>query len=210
MRDSLACGRLGLALSAALLLLGCDGPMSTTSAVRSAVLSGSCTDPRAVDLLDATFVRSTGAPQSEDRTFATTVNVSSPTLCIETTHVSSGVLSLNGSQILGPASFHNGNETFTVPFELRAENTVTVEVGGKPCTSGSPGACSSVRVRAVAIPSGPPPPPIVVKELKPLDACCSDPTCDRGAYAASGGVCPGDPRIRGPLAADADFAISPP
>lgn len=202
--------KLCIALSGALALFvgGCDRS-SPMSVVRSAALSGTCADPRAVVLLDATFVRSTGVPQSESRTFSTSGSLASPTLCIETTHVSSGVVSMNGVQILGPSSFRNGNETFTAPFELLAANSVAVEIRGKPCKPGSAPACSTIRVRAVALPTGPPPPPLVVRVLEPLDACCSDPTCDKTAFAASGGVCPGDPRIRGPLPADASSAASP-
>lgn len=38
-----------------------------------------------------------------------------------------------------------------------------------------------------------------VAPAKPPNACCADAACDRGAFTKSGGVCPGDPRIKGPL-----------
>lgn len=30
-------------------------------------------------------------------------------------------------------------------------------------------------------------------------ACCNDPSCDRNAFAKAGGICPGDPRVLGPI-----------
>lgn len=172
------------------------------SASGNAVLSGPCAGGAAIVLHEATFVRSAGAPHVETRVFAGIVGVSSPTLCVDTTHVSSGVLSLNGAELLGPSSFHNANETFTLPFEMLPQNTLAVELGGKPCKSAE---CATVHVRAVAVPEGTPP-PITVGEFRALNACCSDPTCNRAAFAAAGGVCPGDPRIGGPLPVEAPIA----
>lgn len=39
-------------------------------------------------------------------------------------------------------------------------------------------------------------------------ACCNDPTCDRIVFAKAGGVCPGDPRIRGPLPPQGHIAVA--
>lgn len=188
-----------------MVLVGCRDSAVTPISASNAVLSGPCASGATIVLHEATFVRSAGVPQAETRTFSGTVGVSSPTLCVDTTHVSSGVLSLNGAEFLGPSSFHNDNETFALPFEMLPQNTLAVELGGKPCKSNKPAECATLRVRAVAVPVGTPQ-PILVGEFRPLNACCSDPTCDRFAFASAGGVCPGDPRIRGPLPAEAPNA----
>lgn len=166
--------------------------------------AGACVDPAAVTILDRTFVRATGAPQTETATFSPLVGVSAATLCVEAIHVSVGEIGLNGTRLLGP-SFPKADETFTIPVQLLTENSLAVELKGKPCKPDKPKECATLRVRAVAIPDAA---PILfpVAELKPLNACCSDPTCDRRAFAAAGGVCPGDPRIRGPLVVDAPAA----
>lgn len=177
-------------------------PASDTA---NAALSGPCAVGASIILQEATFVRSAGAPQAETRAFSGIVGVSSPTLCVDTTHVSSGVLTVNGAELLGPSSFHNANETFTLPFEMLPQNTLAVELGGKPCKSNKPAECATLHVRAVAVPVGTPQ-PIIVGEFRPINACCSDPTCDRTVFAAAGGVCPGDPRIRGPLPVEASIA----
>lgn len=183
---------------------GCQQNAAVSTSV-NAVLTGPCVDPAAIVLHESTFVRMTGVPQSETRTFASQQNVTSPTLCVDTTHVSSGTLSLNGAALLGPSSFHNANESFTFAFDLLPENTLAVQLEGKPCKPDKPADCGTLRVRAVALPVAPAP-PILVGELRPLNACCTDPTCDRRAFSAGGGVCPGDPRIRGPLPVSAPVA----
>lgn len=175
------------------------------SATGNAMTSGPCMGGAAIVMHEATFVRTAGAPQAETRAFSGIAGVISPTLCVDTTHVSSGALSLNGAEFLGPSSFRNDSETFSLPFEMLSQNTLAVELGGKPCKSDKPAECATVHVRAVAVPVGTPQ-PIVVGEFRPLNACCSDPTCDRAAFTVAGGVCPGDPRIRGPLPVEAPIA----
>lgn len=195
-----------VALPVLLVLIGgCRDSAVAPSGTSSAVLSGPCAGGAAIVLYDSTFVRSTGAPQAETRVFSSVAGVGSPTLCVDTTHVSSGVLTLNGVELLGPSSFRNANETFTLPFEMLPQNTLAVELGGKPCTAKKPAECATLHVRAIAVPVGTPE-PIVVGEFLPLNACCSDPTCDRTAFAAAGGICPGDPRIQGALPVEAPIA----
>lgn len=136
------------------------------------------------------------------REFPAIAGVNTPTLCVDTTHASAGGLSLNGVEML---SFQSGNQTYTLPFEMLPQNILAAELRGKPCKAKKPADCATVHVRAVAVPVGTPQ-PILVGEFRPLNACCSDPTCDQTAFAAVGGVCPGDPRIRGPMPVEAPIA----
>lgn len=189
----------------AVLLGGCRESAVSPSGLSNAAFTGPCGSGPAIVLHEAAFARSAGTPKAETRVFSGVADVGSPTLCVDTTHVSSGVLSLNGVELLRPASFHNANETFTLPFEMLSQNTLAVELGGKPCTAKKPAECATLHVRAIAVPVGTPQ-PIVVGEFRPLNACCSDPTCDRTAFAAAGGICPGDPRIQGALPVEAPIA----
>lgn len=193
-----------LFLSFVLTTAGCQ-QNSAVSTSANALLTGPCVDPAAIVLHESTIVRTTGAPLNETRTFVSQQSGASPTLCVEATHVSSGTVKLNGTTLLSPSSFHNDDETFVLPFELLAQNTIALELGGKPCQASKPAECATLHVRAVVLPVVTAP-PIIVGELRPLNACCSDPTCDRRAFASGGGVCPGDPRIRGPLPVEAPVA----
>jgi hypothetical protein len=64
--------------------------------------------------------------------------------------------------------------------------------------------CANHESRPTPIPA-PPSAPLVVRvgPSKLPNACCADATCDRVAFAKLGGICPSDPRIKGPLPARA-------
>ena len=180
----------------------CRDSAAPISATGNSAFTGPCANGAAFVLHESTFVRSAGAPQAETRQFSAISGVNSPTLCVNTTHASSGVLRLNGVEL---QSFQNGNETYTLPFAMLPQNALSVEIRGKPCKAKKPADCATVHVRAVAVPAGTPQ-PILVGEFRPLNACCNDPACDQAAFAAAGGICPGDPRIRGPLPVEAPLA----
>lgn len=144
--------------------------------------------------------RATGAPSAVTHSFPRLADVPVGRLCVDAREVSAAVVHFNGEIVLGPSSFHGDSRILTVDVPLLAENTIAVELRGKPCkeTNGSE-ECAEIRALVLAL-DVPPPPALVTREAVEFDACCSDPTCDRRAYTAAGGVCAGDPRIRGPLA----------
>ena len=200
--DVMARGTCCLLLSLSALSLGCREERRAEG-IATSQLAAAC-DPGVENpsvLFDGSFQRATGSPTSEARVFAAEGN-GTARLCAETTKVAGATVTLNGSEVFGPNEL-KGDVTVTRTVTLRAASTIAVEVKGKPCKTAAE--CATVRIRVLG-PSRPP--PRIAAESAP-DACCTDPTCDRQAFAARGGICRGDPRIRGPLPIHAPAANGP-
>jgi hypothetical protein len=83
-----------------------------------------------------TVTRSTGKPVTSSFAFTLdpTARIDPPyMLAIQSDHVSSGSVSLNGKQLFGPSDFPSA--TLTAPVVLDASNTLSVELAGKPGSS---------------------------------------------------------------------------
>lgn len=190
-RQILGLGMRTFAVCMSLVLHGCSS--SPTNEQTSSAAVAAC-DPGAEDpslLFYDVFLRSTGSPVTETRTFASEGNASAR-ICVEATGVGSATVALNGNEVFGKHEL-KGDVTLTKSVSLEPASTLAVQIVGKPCNG--KGACASVRIRVF----GPArPPPQAVSQSAP-DGCCNDPACDRRAFAERGGICPGDPRIRGPL-----------
>ena len=94
-------------------------------------------------------VRSTGRPTMDSDTFFGTEGagrliVVNGNDSDSRSRVTSAVITLNGEKILGPNSFKKKTGEIEVPVDLMADNSITVEVRGRP------GSSLSVRVKQMA------------------------------------------------------------
>ena len=196
--------RLGyLVLTFAALSFGCRDDRATEVATSKRGEIAAC-EPGVENpsvLFDDSFRRGTGSPTTESRLFAAEGNTSAR-LCAETMKVAGATVTLNGSEVFGAQEL-KGDVTVTRTVTLQPASAIEVEVKGRPCKGEAD--CATVRIRVFGMPR---PPVQVAAEVQP-DACCTDPTCDRQAFAARGGICPGDPSIRGPLPVHAPLASGP-
>lgn len=152
-------------------------------------------------LFDGNYVRGAGQPAADERSFASGGR-SSAAMCVEAKNAPGGVVEVNGAVVLGPSDFQERSFVRTVYLPLVAENTVSVELRGPPCMDPGPPACASLRLRLFGGA------PLQARVATGPDACCHDPACDKEAFAARGGICPGDPRISGALPHEAPAATA--
>ena len=92
------------------------------------------------------FVRATGAPVTLTRTFSVLDPTTTFTIVIQNGgsnnkfgRVSSGVVTLNGNEIVGPSEFNQQVATIQKPVTLQATNTFTV--AGRPGRRFHAGVC---------------------------------------------------------------------
>jgi hypothetical protein len=78
------------------------------------------------------YSRGTGSPVPVTQTFRVAAPNTQYTLVIDQNSVSSAEVVLNGTRILGPSDFNGQTTTLSKPVVLTAENTLTVELRGKP------------------------------------------------------------------------------
>lgn len=173
---------------------GCQSENPQTDSTRSPSAADVCAEGsgRPV-LLDATFTRGPGAPATETRSFSSGGD-SLGTVCVHVVKAS-GIVDLNEARLFGPSDFAGNVDELSKDTALSQTNLLAVEIHGKPCKDGGP--CAALRVRVLGATTSVP--FIEAAALTRPDQCCSDPTCDKDAFRARGGVCEGDPRIRGPL-----------
>lgn len=182
-----------------LLLLGAAcSRVPDVGSVASGIV-GCGVEPDASVLFDELFLRHKGKSATASRVFAAEGNATAQ-LCLEANDLGSGSVSLNGASLMVPKQ----DKTQTASVNLLPANELAVELHGKPCNA-TPD-CATLRVRVF----GAPRPPLQVSAEVAPNTCCSDPACDRAAFAARGGICPGDPRIRGPLPPHAPAASAGP
>jgi hypothetical protein len=81
------------------------------------------------------YQRSTGKPVMVTKTFAVPQPAAKYTLHISNHGVTSGQVTLNGSQILRPADFEDAPSTIDRPVTLKSVNELRVQLQGKPGTS---------------------------------------------------------------------------
>lgn len=175
--------------------IGCRDapPPPSVSATAHAAANDPCHPGEGAPVLfDGSYVRGPAQPAADERPFASGGR-SSAAMCVQAENAPGGVIEVNGAVVLGPQDFRERTFVRTVSVPLAAENTLSVELRGPPCVDPGPPACASARVRFFGGA------PLTVRASLSPDACCHDPACDREAFAARGGICPGDPRIRGAL-----------
>lgn len=194
--DSRRCRVFACAL-AALASIGCRNADPPKAVMTGTLAEASAGDPchpgeGAPVLFDGSYVRGPAQPAADERPFASDGR-SSAAMCVQAENAPGGVIEVNGAVVLGPQDFRERTFVRTVSVPLAAENTLSVELRGPPCVDPGPPACASARVRFFGGA------PLTARASLSPDACCHDPACDREAFAARGGICPGDPRIRGAL-----------
>ena len=78
------------------------------------------------------YVRNTGQPISVTNTFAALDPTTTFTMRIESTGVSSAIVTLNGVDVFSPNDFNANVHLLTKPVTLLANNQLTVELRGSP------------------------------------------------------------------------------
>lgn len=194
-----------LLVVALLLMTSCRERSQATAAIASG--AGGVCGGDGIELFGEEFTAKE-LPETESRSFGGFPGQTSGTLCVTAKNVITGSVTVNGVEEIGPLEFNGAAEqTLTADFTLESTNALSVLIAGVACPPPPDVECASIHIRARALPPGPlATPPILAQEVAPVSACCNDVTCDKVAFAASGGVCAGDPRIRGPLAVDAPAA----
>ncbi len=81
------------------------------------------------------YQRQTGQPQTVSATFSVLNPNTQYTLHIDNSGVSSGVISINGTQILGPSDFNPNTGSIDRTVILVANNKIDVQLRGEPGTS---------------------------------------------------------------------------
>jgi len=84
-----------------------------------------------------TFTRSTGEPETFVRNFSLNLPLREFTISVQNGEgrhgrVSSAVVELNGTQVLGPEDFNQKVDLITKPVMLQAQNTLNVELRSAP------------------------------------------------------------------------------
>jgi hypothetical protein len=82
-----------------------------------------------------TFTRQTGKPQAVSANFSVLNPTTQYTLAVQSDGVASAVISLNGAVIFGPADFNLSVTTLQRTVSVQRDNTITVELRGKPGSS---------------------------------------------------------------------------
>src|SRR5436305_466272 len=95
-----------------------------------------------------TYVRDTGAPVTVSDSFSVLNPSTTYTLRVTNNGISSGVISINGVQIVGPDDFNQNVSSIERPISLLASNQISVELRS------APGA--SVSVQIVGVDNDPP------------------------------------------------------
>lgn len=78
------------------------------------------------------YQRQTGQPQTVSSTFSVLNPNTQYTLHVDNAGVSSGVILLNGTQILGPGDFNPNTSSIDRPVTLSVKNEIDVQLRGKP------------------------------------------------------------------------------
>src|SRR5437016_14079765 len=78
------------------------------------------------------YVRDTGSPVAVTDSFSVLNPSTTYTLQVTNNGISSGVISINGVQVVGPDDFNQNDSSIAKPITLRVSNQISVELRSAP------------------------------------------------------------------------------